>query len=41
VHHDGEVLRALIAAEDGSWVERASGGDPAVVAADLLALVPA
>ena len=39
-HHDGRVLTALIAAEDGSWVERRSGDDPARVAADLLALVP-
>ena len=36
-HHDGEHLTALIAAEDGSWLERASGDDPASVAADLLA----
>jgi hydroxymethylbilane synthase len=39
-HHDGRALTALIAAEDGSWVERRSGDDPARVAADLLALVP-
>src|SRR5262249_10589948 len=30
-HHDGERLEALIAAEDGSWVERRSGTDAAVV----------
>jgi hydroxymethylbilane synthase len=36
-HHDGEKLTALIAAEDGSWVERRSGDDPAVLAADLAA----
>jgi hydroxymethylbilane synthase len=36
-HHDGEVLTALIAAEDGSWIERRSGTDPAFVAAELLA----
>jgi len=41
VHHDGAVLSALIAAEDGSWLERASGDDPAEVAADLLALTHA
>ena len=35
-HHDGERLSALIAAEDGSWIEWRSGGDPAAVAADLL-----
>ena len=36
-YHDGERLTALIAAEDGSWLELASGGDPAVVANELLA----
>ena len=36
VHHDGERLRALIAAEDGSWVERSSGDDPAALAAELV-----
>ncbi len=36
-HHDGELLTALIAAEDGSWIERRSGVDPAAVAAELLA----
>ena len=34
-HHDGEVLTALVAAEDGSWLERRSGDDPAVLAAEL------
>jgi hydroxymethylbilane synthase len=37
VHHDGAVLRAMIAAEDGSWLEQASGTDPAAVAASLAA----
>ena len=36
-HHDGEQLTALIAAEDGSWVERRSGDDPVRLADDLLA----
>ena len=27
-HHDGEQLTALIAAEDGSWIERRSGDRP-------------
>ena len=36
-HHDGVRLEALIAAEDGSWVERRSGGDVAGVVAALLA----
>jgi hydroxymethylbilane synthase len=37
-HHDGNTLRALIAAEDGSWLERASGDDPVALAERLLAL---
>jgi hydroxymethylbilane synthase len=37
-HHDGTVLTALIAAEDGTWVERRSGDDPAAIAAELLTL---
>jgi hydroxymethylbilane synthase len=36
-HHDGAELTAMIAAEDGSWIERRSGTDPAQVAAELLA----
>jgi hydroxymethylbilane synthase len=36
-HHDGEKLTALVAAEDGSWVERRSGDDPAELAAELSA----
>jgi hydroxymethylbilane synthase len=36
--HDGERLTALIAAEDGSWIERRSGDDAATVAAELLAV---
>jgi hydroxymethylbilane synthase len=39
-YHDGEQLTALVAAEDGSWIERRSGHDPAVVAAELLACLP-
>ncbi len=39
-HHDGELLTALVAAEDGSWIERRSGDDPAAVAAELLACLP-
>ncbi|MFL5918132.1 MAG: hydroxymethylbilane synthase [Gaiellaceae bacterium] len=38
-HHDGEQLTALVAAEDGSWLERRSGRDPAALAAELLACV--
>ena len=36
-HHDGSLLSALIAAEDGSWIERRSGTDPELLAAELLA----
>ena len=35
-HHDGQRLEALIAAEDGSWIERRSGTDAAAVAEALL-----
>src|SRR5688500_16647787 len=38
-HHDGNELVALIAAEDGSWIERRSGSDPAALANELLAAV--
>jgi hydroxymethylbilane synthase len=38
-YHDGEVLTALIAAEDGSWIERRSGTDPDALADELLAAV--
>jgi hydroxymethylbilane synthase len=36
-HHDGLQLTALIAAEDGSWVERRAGDDPLALAAELIA----
>jgi hydroxymethylbilane synthase len=38
--HDGATLTALVAAEDGGWLERRSGTDPDEVARELLALVP-
>jgi hydroxymethylbilane synthase len=37
-HHDGATLTALVAAEDGSWLERRSGTDPAALASELVAL---
>src|SRR5204862_2052991 len=37
-HHDGSTLTALVAAEDGSWVERRSGDDPGELAEQLSAL---
>ena len=38
-HHDGKTLTALIADENGAWVERRTGGDPQELAEQLLALV--
>lgn len=38
-HHDGNALTALVAAEDGSWIERRRGEDPAALADELLAFV--
>jgi len=37
-HHDGATLHALIADEDGAWLERRSGDDPLAVAHELVAL---
>ncbi len=39
-HHDGTSLEALVADEDGRWVERRRGVDPDELAAELIALVP-
>jgi hydroxymethylbilane synthase len=36
-HHDGTTLRAMIADEDGAWLELRSGTDPMLVATELLA----
>jgi hydroxymethylbilane synthase len=38
-HHDGDALTALVAAEDGSWIERRRGADPEALADELLAFV--
>jgi hydroxymethylbilane synthase len=35
-HHDGSKLTGLVAAEDGSWIERRSGEDPAVLGEELV-----
>jgi hydroxymethylbilane synthase len=40
-HHDGDKLTALVAAEDGTWIERRSGDDPGALAAELAAFAPA
>jgi hydroxymethylbilane synthase len=40
-HHDGRVLTGLVAAEDGSWLERRTGDDPAALGRELAALAAA
>jgi hydroxymethylbilane synthase len=35
-HHDGSTLTGLVAAEDGSWIERHTGDDPAALGAELV-----
>jgi hydroxymethylbilane synthase len=40
-YHDGVRLAALVAAEDGSWIKRRTGSDPAALADALLAALPA
>jgi hydroxymethylbilane synthase len=37
-HHDGAVLVGLVADEDGRWVERRSGDDPAALGEELARL---
>ena len=37
-HHDGTTLHALIADEDGAWIERGTGDDPVALAHELAAL---
>ena len=39
-HHDGALLTALVADENGAWIERRNGTDPAAVAEELLARLP-
>ena len=40
-HHDGATLRALIADEDGRWLEQREGADPVALAGELVALAAA
>ena len=40
-YHDGVHLTALVAADDGSWIERRSGEEPGEVAAALMPFVSA
>ena len=37
-YHDGSTLTGLVAAKDGSWLERRSGDDPAAVGEELARL---
>ena len=37
-YHDGSTLTGLVAAEDGSWLERRTGDDPAAVGEELARL---
>lgn len=39
--HDGTVLTALVAAEDGSWVEKRIGADPRLLGEELAAIAAA
>jgi hydroxymethylbilane synthase len=40
-YHDGTTLHALIADEDGAWIERRSGDDPVALAEELAGVVAA
>jgi hydroxymethylbilane synthase len=40
-YHDGDALEALVADEDGLWVERRRGSDPAELARELVELTAA
>ncbi|HKC77557.1 MAG TPA: hydroxymethylbilane synthase, partial [Gaiellaceae bacterium] len=35
-YHDGSTLTGLVAAEDGSWIERCTGSDPAALGVELV-----
>ena len=37
-YHDGSTLTGLVAAEDGSWLERRTGNDPAALGEELARL---
>jgi hydroxymethylbilane synthase len=35
-HHDGSTLTGMVAAEDGSWIERRTGDDPVALGLELV-----
>jgi hydroxymethylbilane synthase len=37
-YHDGSTLTGLVAAEDGSWLERRTGDEPAALGEELARL---
>ena len=39
-YHDGETLTALVADENGAWLERRTGADPEALGRELLSLIP-
>jgi hydroxymethylbilane synthase len=40
-HHDGTTLAGLVAAEDGSWLEKRTGSDPRALGDELAAIASA
>ena len=40
-YHDGSTLTALVADEDGAWIERRNGSDPVALADELIAATAA
>ena len=40
-HHDGEALEALVADEDGRWIERRRHDDPVALGRELVELAAA
>jgi hydroxymethylbilane synthase len=40
-YHDGSTLTALVADEDGAWIERRNGSDPVALANELIAATAA
>jgi hypothetical protein len=40
-HHDGHVLHALVAGDDGEWLFRSTGDDPVALARELQAFAAA